>query len=378
MSFNFRFWQGKRKRAIREAGIFSPLPPKPAIPNDQRQRVKVALMGEPGIGKRAFALRAAHKHFRADPARKEAIGVNFSYIAPENHPTTTPIPSIQLTNIAGQERLGNMINVYLKLHDIVFLMFDVNKPDTFEALSRWLDKLADFHDSNPDRPPLQVVLVGTKTDLVAKDHEAVVTSEAINQFMEEEGIARYFEVSSKTQESLQTEVINIVQDFLAERLSQSSEIPDVSLAFSSKPQLTHDAREKLKQALRDYIHRINCYFNPLNPYSGPKDKKDIKGFQQGFSIMKHSRAANRAANYYLAKSLFQQLQSNDKSIAEIFDKTNLKHWRAHVITTNGIRNFKDYQSRDIHSAELNRIIKQAHKLAEPASPTGSLRSFLSL
>ena len=58
----------------------------------------------------------------------------------------------QLWDIAGQERFGNMTRVYYKEAVGAFLVFDVNAPQTFNAVLKWkhdLDTKVCLADGNP-------------------------------------------------------------------------------------------------------------------------------------------------------------------------------------------------------------------------------------
>lgn len=58
----------------------------------------------------------------------------------------------QLWDIAGQERFGNMTRVYYKEAVGAFLVFDVNSPQTFNAVLKWkhdLDMKVCLADGNP-------------------------------------------------------------------------------------------------------------------------------------------------------------------------------------------------------------------------------------
>ena len=59
---------------------------------------------------------------------------------------------MQLWDIAGQERFGNMTRVYYKEAVGAFLVFDVNSPQTFNAVLKWkhdLDTKVCLADGNP-------------------------------------------------------------------------------------------------------------------------------------------------------------------------------------------------------------------------------------
>ena len=48
---------------------------------------------------------------------------------------------LQLWDIAGQERFGNMTRVYYKDAVAAFVVFDVTRAESFQAVQRWKDDL---------------------------------------------------------------------------------------------------------------------------------------------------------------------------------------------------------------------------------------------
>jgi|GEM_PF-3469311 len=123
-------------------------------------------------------------------------------------------------------------------------------------------------------------------------------------------------------------------------------------ASESKIKTTEDAINDIKQDLRNYIIRVEGYGeDKANP-----DNKTIN-FREGFWFMKDSRAKNRQANYKLARDLLLELE-NGKPLNQVFDPDNIKYLR---------RDFDP--TRNIHSAELNRIIRAAEQIIAKKPPT---------
>ncbi len=68
---------------------------------------------------------------------------------------------LQLWDIAGQERFGNMTRVYYKEAVGAFLVFDVNRPQTFDALLKWKQDL-DTKVCLPDGSSIPCLLLANK------------------------------------------------------------------------------------------------------------------------------------------------------------------------------------------------------------------------
>lgn len=64
-------------------------------------------------------------------------------------------------DIAGQERFGNMTRVYYKEAVGCFIVFDVTRGSTFEAVTKWKTDL-DNKVQLPDGNPVPCVLLANK------------------------------------------------------------------------------------------------------------------------------------------------------------------------------------------------------------------------
>jgi len=66
--------------------------------------------------------------------------------------------------ITGQERFGNMTRVYYKDALGAFVVFDVTRPATFEAVAKWKQDL-DAKVSLEDGSPIPCVLLANKVNI---------------------------------------------------------------------------------------------------------------------------------------------------------------------------------------------------------------------
>ncbi len=74
-------------------------------------------------------------------------------------------PDVWLANSSGQERFGNMTRVYYKEAVGAFIVFDVTRPSTFEAVQKWKTDL-DSKVQLPDGSPVPCVLLANKVWLL--------------------------------------------------------------------------------------------------------------------------------------------------------------------------------------------------------------------
>ncbi|MGH0146191.1 UNVERIFIED_CONTAM: hypothetical protein FKN15_007929 [Acipenser sinensis] len=94
----------------------------------------------------------------------------------------------------GQERFGNMTRVYYKEAVGAFVVFDVTRGSTFEAVSKWKHDL-DSKVKLPNGGPIPVVLLANKCDK-KKDGNGDNSSN-MDQFCKESGFLGWFETSAK-------------------------------------------------------------------------------------------------------------------------------------------------------------------------------------
>merc|ERR1711915_139974 len=121
---------------------------------------KILVIGELGSGKTSIIKRYVHQfftqHYRA------TIGVDFA-LKVINFDQNT-IVRLQLWDIAGQERFGNMTRVYYRDASAAFVVFDLTRRATFEAVRRWKEDL-DNKIITTDGAKIPTVLLANKCDL---------------------------------------------------------------------------------------------------------------------------------------------------------------------------------------------------------------------
>ena len=101
---------------------------------------------------------------------------------------------LQLWDIAGQERFYNMTRVYYKDAVGCFIVFDVTRASTFEAVIRWKNDL-DSKVTLPDGNPVPCVLLANKCDL---NKEGLANNHThMDEFCKDKGFIGWFETSAK-------------------------------------------------------------------------------------------------------------------------------------------------------------------------------------
>jgi len=162
------------------------------IPGSEKQEYlyKILVIGELGTGKTSIIKRYVHQffsqHYRA------TIGVDFA-LKVINWDANTVV-RLQLWDIAGQERYGNMTRVYYKEAVGCFIVFDVTRVSTFEAVAKWKHDL-DSKVQLADGSPVPCVLLANKCDMAK---EGLVNNPGqMDDYCRERGFVSWFETSAK-------------------------------------------------------------------------------------------------------------------------------------------------------------------------------------
>ncbi|NWW47884.1 RAB32 protein, partial [Pedionomus torquatus] len=188
---------------------------------------KVLVIGELGVGKTSIIKRYVHQlfsqHYRA------TIGVDFA-LKVINWDSKTLV-RLQLWDIAGQERFGNMTRVYYKEAVGAFVVFDVTRGSTFEAVSKWKHDL-DSKVLLPNGSPIPAVLLANKCDQKKDGNQ---NPSQMDQFCREGGFVGWFETSAKDNINIDEAARFLVENILANYKSFPNEENDVG-----KPKLDLD------------------------------------------------------------------------------------------------------------------------------------------
>lgn len=162
-----------------------------AAAGEKREHLyKVLVIGDLGVGKTSVIKRYVHQffsqHYRA------TIGVDFA-LKVINWDADTLI-RLQLWDIAGQERFGNMTRVYYKEAVGAFIVFDVTRVSTFEAVAKWKHDL-DSKVQLPNGTAIPAVLLANKCDQTKEG--LVNNSSQMDEYCKDKGFINWFETSAK-------------------------------------------------------------------------------------------------------------------------------------------------------------------------------------
>eukprot|EP00691_Histiona_aroides_P001877 EC852452.1.p1 GENE.EC852452.1~~EC852452.1.p1 ORF type:complete len:177 (+),score=11.29 EC852452.1:61-591(+) len=121
---------------------------------------KILVVGDVGTGKTSIIRKYVHNMF--SDTYKSTIGVDFA-LKVVHRPNV--ICRLQLWDIAGQERFGQMTRVYYKDAVGAFVVFDVGRRDSFDAVMKWkldLDRKVHLADQKTNVP---CVLLANRADI---------------------------------------------------------------------------------------------------------------------------------------------------------------------------------------------------------------------
>ncbi|KAM4742276.1 ras-related protein Rab-38 [Anableps anableps] len=181
---------------------------------------KILVIGDLGVGKTSIIKRYVHHNF--SPNYRATIGVDFALKVLTWDQETV---RLQLWDIAGQERFGNMTRVYYREAMGAFIVFDVTRPTSFEAVTKWKEDL-DSKLTLANGKNVATVLLANKCD----QGREVLTNNGIkmDHFCQENGFVGWFETSAKENINIDEAANCLVKHIIAsENDMLQSEVPDI-------------------------------------------------------------------------------------------------------------------------------------------------------
>jgi Ras-related protein Rab-7L1 len=176
---------------------------------------KVLVIGDVSTGKTSLIRRYTKGKF--DESYAATIGVEFSLKEFKSSQTGAKL-SIQLWDVAGQERFAGMNRIFYQHAVGAIIVYDVTNKSSFENALKWKK---DVNDKVflPSGQPIPVLLLGNKLDMVAdaKEEQGFRQEEA-ESVISDQAFHSHQWVSAKTGEHVQETI-----DLLAESISAESE-----------------------------------------------------------------------------------------------------------------------------------------------------------
>lgn len=182
-----------------------------SAPNTEMQNerlLKVLVIGDLGVGKTSIIKRYVHQifsqHYRA------TIGVDFA-LKVLNWDQKTVV-RLQLWDIAGQERYGNMTRVYYREAVGALVVFDMTRVSTFQAVLKWKGDL-DAKVALCNGRPVPAVLLANKCD--QQRHGLCSKLPKLDVFSREHGFVGWYETSAKDNTNIDAAMVCLVESIMA-------------------------------------------------------------------------------------------------------------------------------------------------------------------
>ncbi|TDG99565.1 hypothetical protein EPR50_G00195290 [Perca flavescens] len=172
----------------------------------QHERLlKVLVIGDLGVGKTSIIKRYVHQvfsqHYRA------TIGVDFALKV--LHWDQRTVVRLQLWDIAGQERYGNMTRVYYREAVGALVVFDMTRLSTFQAVLKWKGDL-DSKVALSNGTPVPAVLLGNKCD----QRSLCPKLPKLENFSREYGFIGWYETSAKDNTNIDAAITCLVKSIM--------------------------------------------------------------------------------------------------------------------------------------------------------------------
>ena len=171
---------------------------------------KVLVIGELGVGKTSFIKRYVHQFFSSH--YRATIGVDFALKV--INWSRNGIVRVQLWDIAGQERFGQMTRVYYKEAAGALVVFDVSRPESFEAVLKWKTDL-DSKVCQPDGVPIPAVLLANKCD--ESKAGSLGEESFLDKFCQENGFAGWFYTSPKENVNIEEAANSLIKHIISSK-----------------------------------------------------------------------------------------------------------------------------------------------------------------
>jgi len=128
-----------------------------------RRIFKIMLMGDAAVGKTAIRYRYLEGGFKGN--YKMTIGSDFGFKRVKINDQEV---TVQIWDLAGQDRFRLSRGMYYKGVSACFLVFDNTRLDSLRNLDNWIDEL--LTNTNTTIP---MVLIGNKSDLENAEKEKI-------------------------------------------------------------------------------------------------------------------------------------------------------------------------------------------------------------
>ena len=167
-------------------------------------RIKVIIIGETGVGKTSLVKRFVSGHFTRD--YRASIGANL--FIKELKLNSDKIVSIQIWDIAGQERWKKMRHLYYRGAHGALVVGDLTRENTFEQLKEFWNQ-----DLNKYCEEIPKILVVNKVDL-----DSIITNSDIEKLAQDINVNATIFTSAKNGQNVEKAFHQIAEAVVTSKL----------------------------------------------------------------------------------------------------------------------------------------------------------------
>jgi small GTP-binding protein len=179
--------------------------------------IKIIVVGDMGTGKTCIIRKFVEGKY--SEFYRTTIGVDFANKVVAWNETTTV--DIQLWDIAGQERWGNMTSVYYREAVGALVVFDMTRESTRETVQEWKKDIDDKVRTSLGEP-LPTLLIGNKIDLLTKLENWEQKRIEIEEFVQAHHFLQFFETSAKDGTNVTESFMCLVDHIMKKNIESES------------------------------------------------------------------------------------------------------------------------------------------------------------
>ena len=190
--------------------------PKGSKPTVKRWNIKTLLIGDGGVGKTSLVEQFVSSNFDVD--YKITIGVNvMNKIVVLSE---TENVNLVINDVAGQPRFEVMRQTFYLGAQVVLAVYDLTRKQSLDnLLDVWLPELMTSNPPKESLPPMQVLLIGNKSDLEdlrsISDEEINSTLDSMKQNFPKTKFIGSLETSAKDNVAVDDAFIKIANEYVS-------------------------------------------------------------------------------------------------------------------------------------------------------------------
>jgi len=207
---------------------------------------KVLVVGEYDTGKTCLIRRYVHNIYTNNC--RTTIGVDFALkILPliDSKGRSRQV-TLQLWDIAGQERYGKMTRVYYQGASAAVVVYDCARPDSLTSAIEW-KKDIDHKVFLPDGNPIPCLLVAHKCDLLGGPGD--INEKRLDKICSEHGFIGWTAASAKENINVNKLYETTAREVLINEEKWAPADPEPVIDYNTSFCLQHDDRQKPKKRL---------------------------------------------------------------------------------------------------------------------------------